>query len=52
MKKIINMKKIIKWLFESPYTKCHCYGCTHNMPGWETEEYKREYGCTRKLKLK
>lgn len=47
MKKIISF---LKELFESPYTKCSCKGCRTGMPGWETQEYKREYKCIRRLK--
>jgi hypothetical protein len=46
MLKIINF---LKWLFANPFTKCDCQGCKNNMSGWETEEYKREYNCTRRL---
>lgn len=48
--KIKNIIKLLKSIFESPYTKCNCKGCRTGMPGWETEEYKKMYNCTRRLK--
>lgn len=49
-KTVHKIVRFLKELFENPYTECNCEGCRTGMPGWETEEYKRKYRCTRRLK--
>lgn len=47
-----NWVNILKTLFTSPYpywSDCHCDGCDTNQSGWESQEYKKQYGCERRL---